>query len=127
MKEDDKKAIFKTIEQDIEKIEDNNKYPKLIKYFKRNWLNFNFINFDSIGDEKIKNRTNNKIEVFHRTLNQTIEISHPKISFFVEKLKMIITNKYREYIVFENKISNKEVTKYKTYLTFYIIKYKLLI
>ena len=73
---------------------DNNKFFKWIKFFKRNWLNLNFIDFYIIGDEKIKNRTNNKIELFHRALNQTIE-SHPKISFFVEKLKMIITNKYR--------------------------------
>ena len=114
-----KKHFLKLLKKTIEKIKDNSKNLKLIKYFKRNWLNSNFINFDSIWDWKIKNRTNNKIELFHRTLNQTIEISYPKISFFVEKLKVIITNKYREYIVFENKISDKEETKYDIFYFLY--------
>ena len=102
-------------------MKDNSKYIKLAKYFKRNWLNSNFIEFDSIDDEQIKNRTNNKIELFHRALNQTNEISHPKLSYFVEKLKMIITNKYREYIVSENKIKNNEYKKYNIFDTLYFL------
>ena len=44
----------------------------------------NFIDFDSIGDEKIKHRTNNNVELFHRLLNNKIETKHPKISFLLK-------------------------------------------
>ena len=88
LKDNDKKILFKSIEDSIKKIEGNNKYVKLIKYYRfwvyRRWAD--------------KIRKNNRIELFHRTLNQTIEISHPKISYFIYKLKMVIINKYRDYI-----------------------------
>ena len=42
-------------------MKDNSKYIKLAKYFKRNWLNSNFIEFDSIIDEQIKKRRQNNM------------------------------------------------------------------
>ena len=52
------------------------------------------------------------MELFHRNLNQIIENSHPKISYLLDKLKMVIINKYNDYLIFDNKTGNKEVSKY---------------
>ena len=68
--------------------------------------------FDSIDDYQLKHRTNNQVELFHRNLNQIIENSHPKISYLLDKLKMVIINKYNDYLIFDNKAGNKEVSKY---------------
>lgn len=83
-----------------------------MKYFKRNLEDSNFIDFDSIEDETIKYRINNQAEIFHRLINQTIEFSHSKISFLEVKLYSIIRNKYSEYIINENRISNNTYEKY---------------
>ena len=45
------------------------------------WVGSNFINFDSIEDEKIKHITNNQVELFHCLLNNTKDTKYPKISY----------------------------------------------
>lgn len=87
---------------------------KFLKYFENN---SNFINLDSIGDVKIKHRTNNQIELFNRLLNEMIETKLPKISYLIEKFKMIIINKYNEYIIADNTINNHE--KYNIFKDIY--------
>ena len=76
----------------------------------RFWFNY---------DNKIKYRTNNQIELFHRSLNQLIENSHPKISYLLQKLKLIIVNKYNEYLVYDNKNNNEKISKYDLFKDMY--------
>ena len=83
LKEVDKKIFLGGINKYIEEYGDNKKLKKLSKYFKRNWENSNFIEFESINDSRIKYRTNNQIELFHRSLNQLIDSSHPIMIKFV--------------------------------------------
>ena len=108
----DKEIFLKSINKYIEKEKDNKKLKKLSNYFHKNWEKSNFIDFDSIDDSKIKHRTNNQVELFHRNLNQIIENSHPKISYLLDKLKLVIINKYNEYLIFDNKKINIDVKKY---------------
>ena len=79
----------------------------------------NFEDFNTIGDNKIKFRTNNNIELFHRNLNNLIENLHPKISYLLEKLKIMIVNKYNEYLVIENKIKPNSKNKYNIFHDIY--------
>ena len=119
LKEVDKKKFLGGINKYIEEYGDNKKLKKLSKYFKRNWENSNFIEFESINDSRIKYRTNNQIELFHRSLNQLIENSHPKISYLLAKLKLIIVNKYNEYLIYDNKINNDKICKYDLFKDVY--------
>ena len=112
--------MFGTIEEYIAKINNNKKkFKKFLEYYENNWVGSNFIDFDSIGDEKIKHRTNNNVELFHRLLNNTIETKDPKVSFLIEKLKMIIVNKYIAYIIADNKIENSISEKYNIFNDIY--------
>ena len=108
----DKEIFLKSINKYIEKEKDNKKLKKLSNYFHKNWEKSNFIDFDSIDNSKIKHRTNNQVELFHRNLNQIIENSHPKISYLLDKLKLVIINKYNDYLIFDNKKINIDVKKY---------------
>ena len=119
LKEKDKIEFLKSINNYIEEYGDNKKLKKLASYFDNCWKDSNFIEFDSINDNKIKYRTNNQIELFHRSLNQLIENSHPKISYLLEKLKLIIVNKYNEYLVYDNKINNEKFSKYDLFKDMY--------
>ena len=112
MNDKDKELFSKSINQYIEKENDNKKLKKLSNYFTKNWEKSDFIDFDSIDDYKVKHRINNQVELFQRNLNQIIENSHPKISYLLDKLKMVIINKYNDYLIFDNKEANKEVSKY---------------
>ena len=107
LKEEDKTEFLKSINKYIEKYGDNKKLKKLSRYFDNCWKDSNFIEFDSINDNTIKYRTNNQIELFHRALNQLIENSQPKISYLLEKLKLIIVNKYNEYLIYANMVYSK--------------------
>ena len=88
MNDKDKELVSKSINQYIEKEKDNKKLKKLSNYFTKNLQKSEFIDFDSIDDYKLKHRTNNQVELFHRNLNQIIENSLPKISYLLDKLKM---------------------------------------
>ena len=91
----------------------------MANYFHKNWENSNFINFNSLDDSKIKYRTNNQVELFHRSLNQLIENGHPKISYLLEKLKLLIVNKYNDYLIYDNKINDEKVNKYDLFQYIY--------
>ena len=125
LKEEDKKKFLESIDNYINKIDNNDKFKKLSKYFHINWEYSNFVNFDSIEDSKIKYRTNNHVELFHRALNNLIENPHPKIAYLLEKLKVIIVNKYNEFLVLENKIRKVEKDKYNIFQDIYdfVLKY----
>lgn len=61
-----------------------------------------------MDNDKIKNRTNNIYESFHRKLNHKIAHYHPKISFLIEHLKKITKKYYDEYInIITSNVHNK--------------------
>ena len=108
-----------SINEYIKKYKENQILKKLANYFLKNWENSNFINFNSLDDSKIKYRTNNQVELFHRSLNQLIENSHQKISYLLEKLKLLIVNKYNDYLIYAIKINNEKVNKYDLFEDIY--------
>ena len=57
-----------------------------------------FLNFDNLNKEQIRERTDNYSENFNRNLNQLIGRAHPKISFLVEKLKEYTIKQYNQLI-----------------------------
>ena len=94
IKLDDKREFFTEID---EHYKTDNKYNKYLKYYKNNWLNNRFVNMDMLNRDEYLNRTNNYLESFHHTLNNTIKSFHPRISYLVDKLRNITINKYEEY------------------------------
>ena len=69
----------------------DNKYLKLIKYYKKYWINNHYINYTEIKEEEYLFRTNNYLENFHHLLNAAIEVYHPKVSYLIHK--------YKEYLI----------------------------
>ena len=67
----------------------------------------------------MKYNTNKHVELFHRALNNLIESPHPKIAYLLGKLKVIIVNKYNEFLVFENKSITIEKNKYNIFKDIY--------
>ena len=56
-------------------------YKKLNKYFIKYWKNLELFDFTNLDDRKIKNRTNNICEAFHRKFNHEISHYHPKCAY----------------------------------------------
>ena len=70
---------------------DDENYKKLLLFYKKNWLNNPYINYNELSKQEYINRTNNFIESFHSFFNQKLETYHPKISFLIDK--------YKEYLI----------------------------
>lgn len=64
-----------------------------MNYFLKQWLDTNYIKFALCVNEDLLERTNNVAEGFNNYLSHIIEIYKSRISYFVEKIK-IITKKY---------------------------------
>ena len=80
----EKKNYFKEIET---LYKDKNDYTKFIKYFEKNWFNNKFLDFEFSNKETNRDRTNNVCENYHRNLKNIINSYHPKISYYVDKIK----------------------------------------
>ena len=93
----EKENYFTKIEE-LYSTKDN--YHPLLKYFRKNWINSKFLEFDYISRYTNLERTNNTCEIFHRHLKELINAYHPKISFFVEKIKE------HTILTFESSIKN---------------------
>ena len=127
---DERDELFENIEKFYGEIS-NNKYAKLIRYYKKNWKNNNYINYIDLTEKEYLNRTNNYLENFHHIMNQKIEVYHPKLSYLVSKYKEFILYIYsnmKDYLVINNQ--NKKVEKFTiindiyTFLKKYNTKYK---
>ena len=110
--------------KNIEKyIINNNNIDKsiatFINYFKKNWLNSNFLNFAELVEEEIENRTDNIVEGFNHYLNEVVDSYHPKLSFFVSKIKEIIIIYYNKYIIYQVKHSNISNIRYNIFNDIY--------
>ena len=102
--------FFKKLE-DFHSIKLNdNKYLKLIKYYRKNWMTNRYINYTEINEEKYLFSTNNYLENFHHLLNTAIEVYHQKISYLIYKYKeylIMIYSKVKESLVKDTKIEKK--------------------
>ena len=125
MEIDTRNDIFNKLEDYIA-IDNDENYNKLIKYYKKNWINNEFINYIDLSNEEFLNRTNNYIEAFHSSLNQSIDAYHPKLSYLVYKYKLYIINIYdkiKECLI--NKIiKNEEKFSIINDIYTFMIKYK---
>ena len=54
-------------------------------YFRKHWLDTNYIKFALCVNEDLLERTNNVAEGFNNYLSHILEIYKPRISYFVEK------------------------------------------
>ena len=63
---------------------EENEFNILIKYFKKNWQNSQFLKFQYEKDGVITRRTNNACEVFHFQINQKFEYRHSKIAILID-------------------------------------------
>ena len=69
-----------------------------ILYFIKNWYGTNSVKYIELADNKLKFRTNNLAEKFHYLLNNIISHTHPKISYFLDKYKILLKDAYNMYI-----------------------------
>ena len=90
---DERTEIFKKIEDFYKS---NGKYEKLLKYYKKVWINNSYLNYAELTEDEYLNRTNNYLEYFHHILNSNIEVFHPKLSFLIEKYKSLILSLYNK-------------------------------
>ena len=67
-------------------------------YFIKNWYGTDITNYVELTDNFLKFRTDNTVEGFHCLLNKVIIHYRPKISYFLEKYKLIIKDSYNRYI-----------------------------
>ena len=95
------------------------KYLKFYLYFLKYWKNSNFLIFEGTGDNVIRKRANNTAERFHRYFNTKIEAYHPKISYFVSKLKEVTAENYNKFL--KNQIIDlkQEIKKYNIFNDIY--------
>jgi len=56
-----------------------------MNYFRKHWLDTNYIKFALCVNEDLLKRTSNVAEGFNNYLSHIIEIYKPRISYFVEK------------------------------------------
>ena len=115
---DEIKAIIIELESRKEK------YLKFYLSFNKYWKNSNFLKFAGIGDNEILKRTNNTAEGYHRSFNTKIEAYHPKINYFVNKLKDITIENYNKYIKNQVLASKTEKRSYNIFSDIYKFIYK---
>lgn len=51
-------------------------------------LDNEYINYSELSNDVFLNRTNNYLESFHCSLNQSIDAYHPKLSYLVYKYQL---------------------------------------
>ncbi len=111
LKVDDKVDVFEKIEELF--TNKDNGYRKMVAYFRKNWLNNNYINYNEISEDGYINRTNNYLEWFHGYLNDTLQCFHPKILYLISKYKLYLINIYENInINLVNNDTKKTVEKF---------------
>lgn len=62
-------------------------FKGFMDYYEKNWKDNIFIDFKSLNNEELNDRTNNVCESFNSVLNKHVGISKPKLAVCVIKLK----------------------------------------
>lgn len=110
-----KEIYLENLEKMLNKSKLKDRYLKLHKYFLKNWSKQKLLNYNEYLDNKFYDTTNNFSESFNNAINKFINMNHPKLSIYVEKIKNYIKMKISEY--YENskniktKIINGEISK----------------
>ena len=98
----------------------------MLAYYKKNWLNNNYINFSELSQEEYINRTNS----FHARLNDKLQCYHPKISYLITKYKEYLVTVYEKIKTSLVNVNNNKYEKFSIikdiidFITKYNDKYK---
>ena len=79
---------------------------------KKNWKNNNLLRFQSFSNEKYIFRTNNFLGAVSFIIIWINWNFHPKIPFYLDKIKNIVRDYYIDYIANITKISKKEIYQF---------------
>ena len=90
---DEKEQLFNKVEEFYTSQE---KYKRFIKYFKKYWVNNEYLNFIELTEKEYLMRTNNYLENFHCLINKSIEVFHPKLSYLIYKYKLFLLGVYEK-------------------------------
>ena len=94
---------------DIElKFKEKKEYEHFIKYFKQNWAGNKFLDIQYINRKENLEKTNNTCELFHRNLINIIDSYHPKIAYFVDKIRNYTINIFESSVKDLVLINDKE-------------------
>ena len=121
---DEKNLVFDKIDTFFSNNKD--KYWKMLAYYKKNWLNNNYINFSELSQEEYINRTNS----FHARLNDKLQCYHPKISYLITKYKEYLVDIYEKIKTSLVNVNNNKYEKFSIikdiidFITKYNDKYK---
>ena len=108
--DEEQNNFLKEIKEYFNKIDD--KYSEFFLYFDKNWKNNNLLRFQYFSEEKYLFRTNNFLERYHLLLSEIIENFHPKLPYYLDKIKNIIQSYYTDYIDNITKINKKEIYQF---------------
>lgn len=128
MEIDDRTELFKKLENYY--TGNDNAYCKIIIYYKKHWLNSNYINYSELSESDYLNRTNNLLEYYHHLLNESCEVFHPKLSYLIHKYKQFLVTIYvkiKESLVKNNDTKNEKfsiINDIKKFFYEYNKKYK---
>ena len=90
---DEKEQLFNKVEEFYTSQE---KYKKFKKYFKKYWVNNEYLDFIELTAKEYLMRTNNYLESFHCLINKSIEVFHPKLSYLIYKYKLFLLGVYEK-------------------------------
>ena len=107
---DKKEELFNNLEGFFG--DNDEKYVKLLKYYKKNWLNNEYLNYSELTVLEYSSRTNNYLESFHHVLNQSLKVYHPKISYLIDKYKEYLINIYNKIKVSIVNINEEKAEKF---------------
>ena len=73
-------------------------FKSFLYYFEKYWSVNDFLNFEDCDRTDFIDRTDNACENFHNNLNKLVGISHPKISFLIDKIKIYTKGQFDKLI-----------------------------
>lgn len=73
-------------------------FKSFLYYFEKYWSVNDFLNFEDCDRTDFIARTDNACENFHNNLNKLVGISHPKISFLIDKIKIYTKGQFDKLI-----------------------------
>ena len=56
------------------------------------------MDFENCDNNEITERTDNICEIFHKKLNNKIDIRHPKIAYLIVKIKEFVVEQFNKII-----------------------------
>ena len=82
---EERKPFFDDIQEFF--TEKNKVFKDFLAYFESNWLHSAFIDFKSLNESEINDRTNNTCEGFNRVFNKHIGLKNSPLAMYISKLR----------------------------------------